>query len=138
MVVKIGGAGACHSDLHLMHDFEPGMVPWRMPFTLGHENAGWVDSVGDGVSTVAEGDAVAVYGPWGCGACERCRLGLEGYCENQAAAPVVSGGGGLGLDGRMAEVPAGSPRASAGTDEAPQAYRDLKEGKVQGRAVVVA
>jgi alcohol dehydrogenase, propanol-preferring len=63
-----------------MHDFEPGMVPWRMPFTLGHENAGWVDSVGDGVSTVAEGDAVAVYGPWGCGACERCRLGLEGYC----------------------------------------------------------
>ena len=97
------GAGACHSDLHLMHDFEPGMVPWRMPFTLGHENAGWVDSVGDGVSTVAEGDAVAVYGPWGCGACERCRLGLEGYCENQAAAPVVSGGGGLGLDGGMAE-----------------------------------
>ena len=40
VVVKIGGAGACHSDLHLMHDFEPGMVPWRMPFTLGHENAG--------------------------------------------------------------------------------------------------
>jgi alcohol dehydrogenase, propanol-preferring len=52
---------------------------------------------------VAEGDAVAVYGPWGCGTCERCRLGLEGYCENQAAAPVVSGGGGLGLDGGMAE-----------------------------------
>ena len=97
------GAGACHSDLHLMHDFEPGMVPWRMPFTLGHENAGWVDSVGDGVSTVAEGDAVAVYGPWGCGACERCRLGLEGYCGNQAAAPVISGGGGLGLDGGMTE-----------------------------------
>jgi len=104
VVAKIGGAGACHSpDLHLMHGFEPGMVPWRMPFTLGHENAGWVDSVGDGVSTVAEGDAVAVYGPWGCGACERCRLGLEGYCGNQAAAPVISGGGGLGLDGGMTE-----------------------------------
>jgi propanol-preferring alcohol dehydrogenase len=86
-----------------MHDFEPGMVQWRMPFTLGHENAGWVDSVGDGVSTVAEGDAVAVYGPWGCGACERCRLGLEGYCGNQAAAPVISDGGGLGLDGGMTE-----------------------------------
>ena len=103
IVVKVGGAGACHTDLHLMHDFEPGMLPWKMPFTLGHENAGWVDSVGEGVTTVAEGDAVAVYGPWGCGKCERCRVGWEDYCENQAAAPVVNGGGGLGLDGGMAE-----------------------------------
>src|SRR5271157_2711750 len=62
VVVKIGGAGACHSDLHLIHDFEPGMMPWKLPFTLGHENAGWVDSVGDGVTTVSQGDAVAVYG----------------------------------------------------------------------------
>lgn len=103
VVIKVGGAGACHSDLHLIHDFEPGMMPWTMPFTLGHENAGWVDSVGDGVTTVTEGDAVAVYGPWGCGKCDRCRLGIESYCENQAAAPVVNGGGGLGLDGGMAE-----------------------------------
>jgi alcohol dehydrogenase, propanol-preferring len=103
VVVRIGGAGACHSDLHLMHDFEPGLLPWQLPFTLGHENAGWVDCVGDGVSTVAEGDAVAIYGAWGCGKCERCRLGIEGLCENQAAAPVFGGGGGLGLDGGMAE-----------------------------------
>jgi propanol-preferring alcohol dehydrogenase len=103
VVVKIGGAGACHSDLHVMHDFEPGVMPWKVPFTLGHENAGWVDSVGDGVRSVAEGDAVAVYGPWGCGKCSRCQQGYENYCENPAEAPVVSGGGGLGLDGGMAE-----------------------------------
>jgi alcohol dehydrogenase, propanol-preferring len=103
VVVKIGGAGACHSDLHLMHDFEPGMWPWKLPFTLGHENAGWVDSVGDGVTTVSKGDAVVVYGAWGCGKCSRCRQGFENYCENQAEAPVVNGGGGLGLDGGMAE-----------------------------------
>lgn len=103
VVVKIGGAGACHSDLHLMHDFDAGMMPWNLPFTLGHENAGWVDSVGEGVSTVAEGDAVAIYGPWGCGRCERCQRGAENYCENPAEAPVISGGGGLGLDGGMAE-----------------------------------
>ncbi|MGE2735448.1 zinc-binding dehydrogenase [Mycolicibacterium vaccae] len=78
----------------------PGPGP---PFTLGHENAGWVDSVGEGVSAVTEGDAVAVYGPWGCGRCERCRIGAENYCENPLAAPVFSGGGGLGLDGGMAE-----------------------------------
>jgi propanol-preferring alcohol dehydrogenase len=103
VVVKIGGAGACHSDLHLMRDFEPGMMPWKVPFTLGHENAGWVDSVGDGVTTVSEGNAVAVYGAWGCGKCSRCEQGFENYCENQAEAPVVNGGGGLGLDGGMAE-----------------------------------
>ena len=103
VIVKIGGAGACHSDLHLMHDFEPGMMPWKLAFTLGHENAGWVDSVGDGVSTVSKGDAVVVYGAWGCGKCSRCGQGFENYCENQAEAPVVNGGGGLGLDGGMAE-----------------------------------
>lgn len=103
VVVKIGGAGACHSDLHVMHDFEPGMMPWKMPFTLGHENAGWVDSVGAGITAVSEGDAVAVYGAWGCGKCSRCQQGFENYCENPAEAPVVSGGGGLGLDGGMAE-----------------------------------
>ena len=40
--MRVGGAGACHSDLHLMHEFEPGVLPWDPPFTLGHENAGWV------------------------------------------------------------------------------------------------
>lgn len=103
VVVKIGGAGACHSDLHLMHDFDAGMMPWTLPFTLGHENAGWVDSVGEGVVSVAEGDAVAVYGPWGCGRCERCALSAENYCEDPLSAPVLSGGGGLGMDGGMAE-----------------------------------
>jgi len=145
VVVKIGGAGACHSDLHIVHDFEPGMVPWQLPFTLGHENAGWVDSVGDGVSTVAEGDAVAIYGAWGCGKCDRCRLGMEGLCENQAAAPVFSGGGGLGMDGGMADyllVPyerllVRLPENLEPATAAPQAYRDLREGKVRGRAVVV-
>ena len=88
LVIKIGGAGACHSDLHLMHDFGEGQLPpigWQPPFTLGHENAGWIDSIGAGVSRFREGDPVAVYGAWGEG-------GGGG-----------SGGGGLGLDGGMAE-----------------------------------
>ncbi|MEV1147065.1 NAD(P)-dependent alcohol dehydrogenase [Micromonospora sp. NPDC049799] len=103
VVVKIGGAGACHSDLHLMHDFEAGVVPWNPPFTLGHENAGWVHALGDGVTGLEQGQPVAVYGPWGCGTCARCRVGVDPYCENPAAAPVPGGGGGLGLDGGMAE-----------------------------------
>lgn len=103
VVIRVGGAGACHSDLHLMHDFDAGVLPWGPPFTLGHENAGWVHQLGAGVNGLDVGQAVAVYGPWGCGTCPRCRVGVETYCENPAAAPVPGGGGGLGADGGMAE-----------------------------------
>jgi propanol-preferring alcohol dehydrogenase len=102
VVIRVGGAGACHSDLHLMHDFEPGTVPWDLPFTLGHENAGWVEAVGPGVQGLAPGDPVAVYGPWGCGRCRRCRSGMENYCENPAEQGAA--GGGLGRDGGMAPL----------------------------------
>jgi propanol-preferring alcohol dehydrogenase len=100
VVVRIGGAGACHSDLHLMHDVADGAVPWNPPFTLGHENAGWVDAVGAGVRDVEVGQPVAVYGAWGCGLCHRCRQGMENYCERQRE--IGNAGGGLGLDGGMA------------------------------------
>jgi len=103
VVVRIGGAGACHSDLHLMRDFDAGLLPWGPPFTLGHENAGWVHALGPGVVGLEIGQPVAVYGPWGCGRCQRCRLGIETYCDNPLGAPVPGGGGGLGLDGGMAE-----------------------------------
>ena len=83
VVVRIGGAGACHSDLHLMHEFPPGVVPFDVPFTLGHENAGWVESVGAGVTGLEVGQPVAVYGAWGCGQCSRCLQGMENYCENR-------------------------------------------------------
>lgn len=100
VLIRIGGAGACHSDLHLMHDFDAGVLPWGPPFTLGHENAGWVEALGAGVSGLEIGEPVAVYGPWGCGRCRRCQLGMENYCER----PDLTGGvvGGLGLDGGMA------------------------------------
>ena len=65
VLIKVGGAGVCHSDLHVMEE-DLGFTP---PFTLGHENAGWVSEVGEGVTGFKEGDAVAVYGPWGCGRC---------------------------------------------------------------------
>jgi propanol-preferring alcohol dehydrogenase len=97
VVLKIGGAGVCHSDLHVMED-DLGFKP---PFTLGHENAGWIAELGAGVTGFKEGDAVAVYGPWGCGRCHACQLSMENYCENWA--DIEGFGGGLGLDGGMAE-----------------------------------
>jgi alcohol dehydrogenase, propanol-preferring len=103
VVVQVGGAGACHSDLHLMRDFEEGVLPWAPPFTLGHENAGWVHALGPGVRGLEPGQPVAIVGAWGCGTCQRCLEGVETYCERPDLAPVPGGGGGLGLDGGMAE-----------------------------------
>ena len=100
VVVKVAGAGLCHSDLHILHDFAPGMMPWQTPFTLGHENAGWIESLGAGVSGWELGQPVAVYGFWSCGRCYRCRQGLDNFCERVTTMPGF--GGGLGLDGGMA------------------------------------
>ena len=102
VLVRIAGAGACHSDLHIMYEFEAGLAPWSLPFTLGHENAGWVEALGTGVDGLEPGEPVAVYGAWGCGRCARCLVGAENYCEAPAAlgSPV----GGLGRDGGMAPL----------------------------------
>ena len=100
VLVKVGGAGACHSDLHVM-EWPAGALPYELPFTLGHENAGWIESVGAGVTGWEPGDAVAVYGPWGCGRCRACRTTLETLCEH--GAEIGAAGGGLGRDGGMAK-----------------------------------
>jgi propanol-preferring alcohol dehydrogenase len=97
VLIRIGGAGVCHSDLHVMEE-DLGLRP---PFTLGHENAGWVAALGQGVTSFKEGDPVAVYGPWGCGRCHACQLSMENYCENWAQMDGL--GGGLGRDGGMAD-----------------------------------
>jgi propanol-preferring alcohol dehydrogenase len=102
VLVRVGGAGACHSDLHLLHDFPAGLLPFDAPFTLGHENAGWVEAVGVGVTGLETGQPVAVYGAWGCGRCSRCLQGMDNYCENRTE--FVREGGGLGSDGGMAPL----------------------------------
>jgi len=97
--VKVGGAGACHSDLHLL-EAPAGSKTMKLPFTLGHENAGWVETMGPGATGFAPGDPVIVYGPWGCGLCMNCRQGMENYCQTSGK---PSPGGLGGTDGGMAE-----------------------------------
>ncbi|VTR41097.1 NAD(P)-dependent alcohol dehydrogenase [Sphingobacterium thalpophilum] len=96
VLLKIGGAGVCHSDLHIIDD---NLLPIS-DFTLGHENAGWIEEVGPDVKGYKKGDAVLVYGPWGCGHCKPCQHSQENYCDHQSENPL---GGGLGLNGGMAE-----------------------------------
>jgi alcohol dehydrogenase, propanol-preferring len=97
VLIKIGGAGACHSDLHIL-EAPPKPGPAPNPFTLGHENAGWVEKMGPGATGFKKGDPVIVYGPWGCGLCMNCRVGRENYCQNPGSIKA----GGLGSDGGMA------------------------------------
>jgi propanol-preferring alcohol dehydrogenase len=92
--LRTAGSGLCHSDLHVIHANPP---LFSLPLTLGHEPTGWVDAVGAGVTAVREGDACAVYFPWGCGHCARCASGEENICEGQFAGP------GAGHDGGMAD-----------------------------------
>ena len=76
VVVRIGGAGVCATDLHAIDGLmEPAGL--AAPVVLGHENAGWVHAVGDDVTAVAVGDAVLVYPAYSCGLCVPCRRGLD-------------------------------------------------------------
>ena len=100
VVIKVGGAGACHSDLHVMREFAEGMAPWGPPFVLGHEAAGWVHRVGSRVRGLEQGEPVAVYGLLGCGRCKPCAAGAENLCVHGMEGPP---GIGFGVDGAMAE-----------------------------------
>jgi NAD+-dependent secondary alcohol dehydrogenase Adh1 len=92
VLVKVGAAGVCATDLHAQDGLmEPAGL--TLPKVLGHENAGWVEAVGTGVSTVEAGDAVIVYPPYSCGLCVACRRGNDLHCErHQFTGLTVDGG----------------------------------------------
>ena len=92
VLVKVEGAGFCHSDLHIL-DGEIPILP-RMPLILGHENAGVVAEIGDGVTAVAVGQRVAIFGGWGCGVCDYCVSGAEQMCSAPEWAGISDRDGG--------------------------------------------
>jgi len=97
VIVKVGGAGVCRTDLHIINgDWQAAMDP-DLPYVIGHENAGWVHSVGEGVTNVAVGDTVILHPQPSCGMCLACRAGRDMQCDN-AFFPGLSNN-----DGGMAE-----------------------------------
>jgi NAD+-dependent secondary alcohol dehydrogenase Adh1 len=96
VIVKIGGAGVCRTDLHIMLGQWDERMHTPLPYILGHENAGWVHEVGSGVTNVQPGDTVILHPRVTEGFCHACRAGDDMHCEN-AAFP------GLSRDGGMAE-----------------------------------
>lgn len=98
VLVKVAGNGLCHSDITMTQ--MPGAIGealgWSMPFTLGHEIAGWVDSWGPGVEGFQEGEAVALVSPTSCGTCRACVRGQDNACT------IGGAGRGYGRDGGLA------------------------------------
>lgn len=100
VLLKVTAAGVCHSDIAVMSWPAEGF-PYELPLTLGHEGVGTVAALGAGVGGLEEGDSVAVYGPWGCGACAPCAQGKENYCLRADELGIRPPG--LGAPGSMAE-----------------------------------
>ena len=75
-LVRVIAAGVCHSDLH----FIEGTYPTRLPTVLGHEVAGVVEQIGEGVTSVVPGDRVILGFVQPCGFCERCQGGRPNLC----------------------------------------------------------
>ncbi|NHC16257.1 alcohol dehydrogenase catalytic domain-containing protein, partial [Motilibacter deserti] len=76
--VRVQACGVCHTDLH----YQQGAINDDFPFLLGHEAAGVVESVGEGVTEVAVGDYVVLNWRAVCGECRACLRGRPWYCFN--------------------------------------------------------
>ncbi|MFV1960655.1 MAG: alcohol dehydrogenase catalytic domain-containing protein [Acidimicrobiia bacterium] len=146
VIVRVGGAGVCRTDLHIVQGQweEAQLMP--LPYTLGHENAGWVEEVGDSVRSVRPGDAVIVLPGVTDGVCDACRRGLDNRCTELAWQ-------GIQFDGGFAErlrtkarnlvpIPEGMTPADAApyADAGITAYHSVRvatRGTVPGDDVVV-
>lgn len=98
VIVKIGGAGVCRTDLHIVEGiWKDALNNPRLPYTIGHENAGWIEAVGSSVTHLKKGDPVILHPLMTCGLCPACRTGNDMYCT-QGHFPGLDG-----TDGGYAE-----------------------------------
>jgi NAD+-dependent secondary alcohol dehydrogenase Adh1 len=109
VIVKIGGAGVCRTDLHIIDGQWDAALHTPLPYILGHENAGWVHEIGSAVTNVSAGDTVILHPTPTCGLCRACRAGQDMHCTNSSFP-------GLSRDGGMAEYLLTSARACVPLD----------------------
>jgi NAD+-dependent secondary alcohol dehydrogenase Adh1 len=97
VIVRVGAAGLCRTDIHVVEgQWAPIQDPngTLLPYVLGHENAGWVEEVGPGVTNVSVGNTVICHPLMTCGLCRACRAGDDMHCEN-GEFPGISRDGGF-------------------------------------------
>lgn len=93
VIVKIGGAGVCRTDLHIIEGQWQEKSGVTLPYTIGHENAGWIEAVGEAVTHLAVGDPVILHPLATCGLCRACRAGDDVHCQSSAFPGIDSDGG---------------------------------------------
>jgi NAD+-dependent secondary alcohol dehydrogenase Adh1 len=93
VIVRIGGAGLCRTDLHIQEGQWAEKSGVELPYTPGHENAGWVHEVGSAVTNVEPGDTVILHPLVTCGLCRACRAGDDVHCINNAFPGISVDGG---------------------------------------------
>lgn len=96
VIVEVGGAGVCRTDLHIIEGQWQQKSGVALPYTIGHENAGTVVEVGSAVTNVRAGDSVILHPLATCGLCRACRAGDDVHC-------VTSDFPGIDTEGGMAE-----------------------------------
>lgn len=133
VIVRVGGAGVCRTDLHIVDGMLEELMAPALPYTLGHENAGWIEEVGEAVTLVQPGDAVILHPASTCGVCAACHRGQDMYCVH-AVQPGFDADGGFSTylrtnDRAVVPLPEGlepadvAPCADAGL----AAYRAVKK-----------
>lgn len=93
VIVKIGGAGVCRTDIHILEGQWAEKTEVALPYTIGHENAGWVTAVGSAVTNVSEGDKVILHPLITCGLCRACRSGDDVHCQSSSFPGIDTNGG---------------------------------------------
>ncbi|KAK3080526.1 hypothetical protein LTS18_000540 [Coniosporium uncinatum] len=111
VIVRIGAAGVCRTDLHILEGQWAEKSNVKLPYTIGHENAGWIHAVGDAVKNLSVGDKVILHPLVTCGLCRACRDGDDVHCE-------ASEFPGINVDGGYAEYLKTTARSVVKLDEA--------------------
>jgi NAD+-dependent secondary alcohol dehydrogenase Adh1 len=93
VIVRIGGAGVCRTDLHIVEGIWRGKVEINLPYIMGHENAGWVEAVGNGVEGIKVGDPVICHPLVTSGHCLACRRGNDMHAEGSSFPGINANGG---------------------------------------------
>jgi NAD+-dependent secondary alcohol dehydrogenase Adh1 len=93
VIVRIGAAGLCRTDLHIQEGQWAEKSQVELPYTPGHENAGWVHEIGSAVTNVQVGDTVIVHPFISCGLCLPCRVGDDMHCLNGSFPGINRDGG---------------------------------------------
>ncbi len=114
VIVRIGGAGVCRTDLHIVEGIWRSKVDVQLPYIMGHENAGWVEEVGKGVEGFKVGDPVICHPLVTSGHCLACRRGDDMHATDSKF-PGINANGGyaeyLLTGAALADQAAGQPDA---------------------------